>query len=108
MHSCPSLRGRRESLRGVKKRTEGIGRKKKGRLERQVRSPYLQGERQVRLGEGPEKESWQPAQKDRSWDNGLLSSSVRKIPVFFLGCLVSWLKISEPNGALGTERWRGM
>lgn len=37
-----------------------------------------------------------------------LSSSVRKIPVFFLGCLVSWLKISEPNGALGTERWRGM
>lgn len=66
------------------------------------------GEMQVRLGEELEKESWQPAQKDRRWDDGLFSSSVRQIPVFFLGCLVSWLKISELNGALGTERGRGM
>ena len=32
---------------------------------------------------------------------------VRQIRFFLLGCLVSWLKMPQGNGVLGTGRWRG-
>ena len=106
VHSCPSLRWRRENWRGIKKGTEGIGENKKKAREVEGRGKMKEGQEAREEGEQRGASSLLLRTGDRKM--GPLSPRVRQNHSFFLGCLASWIKIGQLNDVWGTGRWRGM
>lgn len=63
-------------------------------------------EQAVRQGEGEQKET--PPAWGQVMGGQAALPSMTQVPVFFLRCLVSWLKVCQLNGVLGTGRQGGL